>query len=290
MKIIKVIGGLGNQMFQYAFYLSIKQHFPTENVLIDNSLFASYSLHNGFELPNVFNVVPEYADTKNIKKLSRYSSNYYISRILRHILPQKKTEYIESVYFLFDPKVFYKKFDAYYDGYWQNENYFNQIENKVRRNFIFKKELDKRNQNLVNLIQKENSVSIHIRRGDYVNHKIFGGICDLNYYKNAIRFICEKIDQPVFYIFSNNIEWCNENLATLLKGHCYSFVNWNNSTNSYIDMQLMSNCKYNIIANSSFSWWAAWLNNYKGKIVIAPQKWAHVKYADKIQLSTWILI
>ena len=140
-------------------------------------------------------------------------------------------------------------------------------------------------------IRQHKSVSIHVRRGDYVNHPLFGGICDKAYYQRAITYIQEKTDCDYYIIFSNDIKWCEENLSALLMGKNVVFVNWNKGKDSYQDMYLMSRCNYNIIANSSFSWWGAWLNNNPEKIVVAPKIWMKVLDNDfDIIPTSWIRI
>lgn len=290
MKIVKIIGGLGNQMFQYAFYLSLKKKYPEEVIKIDTTMFDTYGLHNGFELKSIFDVDAEYASRQDIRRLSFFVGFYKIQRVLRKMLPTRKTECIEKNDFDFMPVVWSNN-DRYYEGYWQNQKYFVDAQAEVRAAFTFKKELSKRNLELIEKIQSaETSVSLHIRRGDYLNHKLFGGICDIDYYKKAIEYVLENCDTPQFYLFSNDMEWCRINILPLVKGKPLTFVDWNSGLESYIDMQLMSCCRINIIANSSFSWWAAWLNDSFGKMVIAPKLWAHSPWGAEIQLKSWHLI
>ena len=118
-------------------------------------------------------------------------------------------------------------------------------------------------------IEKTNTVSIHIRRGDYLKDKQRNNICNVEYYKLAIEKIKTYIEHPSFFVFSDDINWCKENF----QNEEFNFIDWNTGNNSFIDMQLMSNCKHNIIANSSFSWWAAWLNINSNKIIIGPMYW-----------------
>lgn len=290
MKIVKIIGGLGNQMFQYALYLSLKKRYPDEAIKIDTTMFGTYKLHNGFELKQIFDIDAELASPHEISKLSFYIRYYKIQRIVRKLFPYRRTECIEKRDFDYIPEV-WTKCDLYYEGYWQNVKYFIEAQTEVRSAFKFRKELSSQNKHLMEEIQNtELPVSIHIRRGDYLHHKLFGGICDISYYKKAIEYVLENNDSPKFYLFSNDIEWCRENILPLVRKYPLLFVNWNLGAESYIDMQLMSNCKINIIANSSFSWWAAYLNEHLNKIIIAPKLWAHSPYGKEIQLKSWHLI
>ena len=289
MRIVKVIGGLGNQMFQYALYLSLKDKFQNERILIDKRLFNSYKLHNGFEIDRVFHLDSvEYATQDEIKLVTFNVWNYKMQRIARRILPRLETEFIEENEFFYDNNVF-NKGDLYYEGYWQNYNYFKEIGSLIRNSFQFKNDLSLVNSNLLNEISNEvQSVSIHVRRGDYLNHKTFGGICNLNYYLNAIEYVKNIFHNPIFYFFSNDFTWCRDVLLPLIGDSKYFFIDWNTKQDSYIDMQLMSYCKFNIIANSSFSWWGAWLNANPNKIVIAPKLWWQLFKTDDVVPDDWV--
>lgn len=162
---------------------------------------------------------------------------------------------------------------CYYHGYWCNERYFCDIKDKVFESFKFPK-LDKKNSGIADKIMNTDSVSIHVRRGDYlkVQNSMFQGICTKQYYEKAIEVIHGKIEKPVFYVFSDDIYWCKEKFTH----DNFEFIDWNKGLNSFRDMQLMSLCKNNIIANSTFSWWGAWLNSNPKKIVCAPIKFRNI--------------
>lgn len=266
MKIVRFLGGLGNQMFQYAFYKALQKRFP--DVKADLHGFNDYPLHNGFELDSIFEI--------KINKVSLFVSNLYyihnrkwIYKRLRRVLNLKKCYQEEAVYFKFDPSLLTNPESRYYWGYWQNFNYFKDISDELQSDFHFKNPLDKKNQAVLNQIGKTNSIAIHIRRGDYLKDPLLGGVCDLEYYLNAIKHIQSKLTSTKFFIFSDDIPWCMDNLNL----HDSEFISWNKGPSSYIDLQLMSACKHQIIANSSFSWWAAWLNKNPEKIIICPKYW-----------------
>lgn len=267
MKIVRIIGGLGNQMFQYAFYLALKNRY--ENVKLDISAYEKeYKLHNGFELSNIFDLNFEIASKSEINKL-KYRNNLF-GKIQKKILRKKnEVNYVDTLY---HPEVLDIKEDAYYNGYWNSEYYFLDIEDLVKRSFEFKNGLNDLNKKILNSILKEESVSVHVRRGDYleskINREIYGNICTEEYYEKAIEIIKNKISNPKFYVFSNDIDWCKKNLIL----DNVEYVDWNIGKESYIDMKLMSCCKHNIIANSSFSWWGAWLNKNPNKKVITPAR------------------
>lgn len=265
MKIVNVIGGLGNQMFQYSFALALK-NITKGKVKLDIGNFTGYKLHNGFEIGKIFTNYLEIANGKEVKKIS-YQSNDVYSKVLKKIFKRKKFEFYEQ-------KMEYKEFSSiidkkYFKGYWQSEKYFYVIKDEIKNFFKFPEIKDNKNMKILKRINSSNSVSIHIRRGDYVSHPIHGGICSIAYYKKAIEHLKINVKEPVFYIFSNDIQWCKENL-NLSEAN---YIDWNQGEMSFRDMQLMSECQHNIIANSSFSWWGAWLNNNTDKIVVAPSKW-----------------
>jgi hypothetical protein len=167
------------------------------------------------------------------------------------------------------------------------------IQDKIRTDFQFNKITDEVNLNHIQKIQDCNSVSLHIRRGDYIsiqkNASKFIAL-DIQYYENAIKKISSLISNPIFFVFSDDVDWVKQNLKSEFETHYIS--NNNTKTTSYIDMQLMSMCQHNIIANSTFSWWAAWLNSNTNKIVISPSKWfQHFDVnMDDILPDTWLRI
>ena len=275
MIVIASLGGLGNQMFQYAFYLSLKQ--INNMVKFDISYFKNdIKCHNGFELEDIFDIRIDYStDNENILagKPGKVISFFMNRNILLDIVKR-----FYKNYYISDAKdaityipTFRKKEKGYLVGFWQSEKYFKNIENLLKNDFKFKKALDEKNIRLMDMIKDTNSVSIHVRRGDYlsIENKNFQNVCTLIYYKNAIKYIEKYVNNPFYYIFSNDIEWCRMNLN--LKNATY--VDWNVGEDSYKDMQMMSYCKHNIIANSTFSWWGAWLNGNPNKIVCVPEKW-----------------
>lgn len=179
--------------------------------------------------------------------------------------------------------------DYYLDGYWQDLRYFEE-EHKVKDYFKFR-ELDSRNKKICGQIKNHNSISIHIRRGDYVKNSLYEGICTLDYYKKAIDYIKKRVEEPHFYVFSNDIRWSRENIG--LKENEVDYIDWNVDVDSYKDMQLMSYCKHNIIANSSFSWWGAFLNRNSKKIVISPKIWNNLRSEESSNMlirDEWIKI
>lgn len=288
IKIVNIIGGIGNQMFQYAFALSLKKHFPEEEILIDTSHFNGYGLHNGFEIDRVFGAELRVASGKELRKVTYYTPNYKISRLLRKYLGYKKTEYKEPRLFTYwGDEIYLRLGDTYFEGSWQNEKYFENCKDDIVRAFHFRGSISKRNQVIFNKLMSENSIGIHVRRGDYLQEDSYKNICDLPYYQNAIAYIKDLFNDASFYIFSNDSKWCRENLLPLC-GNA-TVVDWNSGSDSWVDMMLLSNCKHNIIAHSSFSWWAAWLNQNHNKVVISPTGWFNKEgITDSPQLPNWV--
>lgn len=291
MKIVNILGGLGNQMFQYAFALALSEKWPNESVRIDTSGFNGYPFHNGYELKRIFNVsLPE---TSLIEKMSVFYPllNYRMLKIGIRILPKRKTVIKEPKDMSFDPNILRLKDSGYYLGYWQTEKYFNDIRQTILDVFTFPHFLPKsKNQNLSKEIIDKVTVSVHVRRGDYLKIGNACGICTLEYYNKAISNILERIQPDTFLVFSDDIDWCQKNLSTSFGTIQAIYVDWNNGLDSYRDMQLMSLCNHNIIANSSFSWWGAWLNSHPDKIVITPYKWMNNGGWVDIIPKDWITI
>lgn len=187
--------------------------------------------------------------------------------------------------FIYD-ELIYKKAtsNCIFCGLWQTELYFNFCEKDVRRNFVFTPFQDDQNIQLAEKMKNENSVAIHIRKGaDYLKRNIWDGTCSVEYYNQAINYLKEHVSNPVFYLFTDNPKWVEENLKDI----DYKLVDWNpvSGKQSYRDMQLMSYAKHNIIANSTYSWWGAWLNNNPQKIVVAPKIW----FNPKIEKAPYII-
>ncbi|WP_279150742.1 alpha-1,2-fucosyltransferase [Muribaculum intestinale] len=289
MKIVRIIGGLGNQMFQYALYLSLRKRFPKEKILVDCSLFRSYGVHNGLELDKVFGVDLPQASFFEMFKVTVPTYNYTLARIVRKILPKRVSECYEAKDYTYNEHVF-SPGNRYYNGYWQNFRYFIDIRELIQNTYKFSLPHDNKNSEILReLSESQSSVSIHVRRGDYLKAPNYAGLCGLEYYRQAINYIKKQIKSPSFYIFSDDIGWCKENIMPMLEDAPVNIVDWNRGSDSYRDIQIMSACKNNIIANSSFSWWAAFLNTNKNAIVCAPAKWTNTIVNCKFQLPEWVL-
>jgi hypothetical protein len=272
--VIKLNGGLGNQMFQYALGHIISLNYNSQ-LLLDKELFQLKEKTPGhtprsFEL-GVFGIDNPSASKEDIRYFEQLSLLNKLKRELNLNYP--KMFYEEN--FSFDAKIENVLPPVYLRGFFQSFKYFKNHEDDIRKLFKFPENiLDENNKGLLKKIKFTSSVSIHIRRGDYVEDKVtqkFHGNCSLDYYDQAISKIKEFDKEVEFFFFSDDIKWVeNEFKNYRIKK---TFVGSNTGKNSWKDMLLMSQCHHNIIANSSFSWWAAWLNKNNFKKIIAPKRW-----------------
>ncbi len=292
MRIVQIIGVLVNQMCQYAMLVSLRSRFPDEEVFYNASFFNGYPLHNGFELDRIFNITAKQASLKDIRRVYHFFVGHFIFfRIYTHFLPAMKSEIREKESTPYKEDLYSIKGDKYYNGYWADHRYFDDCKDELIKEFSLKTSLDDKNmifleQNLDNYL-----CSLHVRRGDYLNDPEYRGICDLNYYQQAINIVFSKVKKTIkFLVFSNDISWCRENLSNSFGNNEVEYVDWNKGKDSYKDMYLMSRCNANIIANSSFSWWAAYLNVHDDKIVVSPLNFKNKDMGFKVPLDDWICI
>lgn len=271
---IQLFGGLGNQMFQYACARNLA-HINNTNIVLDTTKLSeeattSYTKRS-YEL-NIFNIDCKIAGKQDLircKPLKLRLLNYFSIKVLSRGI--KLSNYYIEGSLKFDSSIFNVKRNSFVSGYWQSERYFLPIEKSIRDDFTFKNFDDEKNLNILEHIRRSNSISLHIRLGDYQksSHKIHG-TQPIDYYYRAIKYLSGKVKTPFFFIFSDDIEWVKKNLNIDVR---HKFIDWNQREKSYLDMQLMSECKHNIISNSTFSWWGAWLNKHREKIVISPKAW-----------------
>lgn len=287
MNIIRISAGLGNQMFQYALYLSLREINP--DIAIDISEFKYRKHHQGYELERIFNITPKVASELEVAKMVDTSKAFWAT-LRRKLFGTKIANgtYIKESGFNYQ-EGFAQMQDTYFEGFWQSYRYFEQIVSLIRKEFSFKEPLTERNQECAEQISSTESVSIHIRRGDYTKSRRWqniGSICNSDYYNWAMASMNASIPNAQYFIFSDDIKWVRENLNIPNA----TYIDWNSGAASYNDLRLMSLCKHNIIANSSFSWWGAYLNNNEDKIVIAPSKWYRDTPTPDLLPPSWITI
>lgn len=271
MIIIKVQGGLGNQLQQYAMYVKFQK--LGKDVRLDTSWFQKdiqkkQYMQRKLEL-DYFKHPPYQICTKEEKEALLGKENSIISKFIQRTKAGKE-KYFREEGRMYLPEVFLKE-NAYVDGYWACEAYYHDVLEELREQLVFPESPILKNQEVLKKMQQENAVSIHIRRGDYLNKEnaaLFGNICTKGYYDEAIRRIKEKVLNPYFYIFSDDATYAREQFS----GENTTIVDWNTKEWNFYDMLLMSQCKHNICANSTFSFWGARLNSYKDKMIIRPLK------------------
>ena len=281
MIVTKLIGGLGNQMFQYAVGRSLAEIHQTSLAL--DTTDSQQLEARPFDLGKL-NARYEIAGSKIV----RVTQGNRWQRLLKRIFPGPWNLFFEK-YFHFDDAVLKSPDQTYLVGFWQSEKYFAGNRTLLLKEFIPKNPLSGLNLELSTKINQTTAVSLHIRRGDYVTNlqaNQFHGIMALDYYHESLKYLKSKIPPFEVFVFSDDPKWVQENLKTDYKTH---YVIHNQDKNEE-DMRMMSLCHHNIIANSSFSWWGAWLNQNPNKIVIAPKNWFKDLTKDTKDLipSEWI--
>jgi hypothetical protein len=268
MIIVQLTGGLGNQLFQFAFgkTLAIKNNckLKLDMSMFDLDLKREYSLAP-------FTIDAEVATKSECNILKGENLGYY-DRVKKKIF-YSRSKIIQEQHISFSPANLTIQKPAYLIGYWQSEKYFIEFKKQIFNSFqiCLKPSVD--NQSLLDRIESCNAISLHVRRGDFIQEeqtKQVHGSCSMEYYQKAIEHISNYISDPVFFIFSDDIQWVYQNLNLQFTAF---IVDINNGKSDYEDLRLMSKCKHHILANSSFSWWGAWLNQSEDKIVIAPKIW-----------------
>lgn len=269
MVTVRLMGGLGNQMFQYAIGCSMA-HDLHEELYLDTAFYHRPHINTTpwpYQLYH-FNIQCKIISNTPLSRL-----RYYYMRFLHLNLFSTYDTYICEESLSYDPGVIQKKGRIYLDGYWSCEKYFLHNADLIRNAFKILTPPDAQNENWSEMIKNTNAVCIHVRRGDYVNNaganKIYGTISP-DYYHRAIEYVSKMVHSPVFFVFSDDIQWAKDNILIPYEVH---YMEHNDSVHGYEDLRLMMLCKHYIIANSTFSWWGAWLGNFSEKIVVSPRNW-----------------
>lgn len=290
MIIIKLQGGLGNQLFQYAYGLKI-------SLLLGQNFYLDTSLLSGDRIgvtPREFELYPYKISAAVIsnddsKSIGIVKSPYFIKILTRFNLAFRNCKYFnEKKFNIFDMELDDPNFSFVFEGYWQGEKYFNEVQNELREQ-IGSYQLHPSANSLKHEMLNCNSVALHVRRGDYISNPKaakFHALCGLSYYKSAMDLIVQHIDFPHFYIFTDDPEWVSVNLSSK---HPLKIVSGLANLTHHDELSLMSSCRHNVISNSSFSWWGAWLNPNPDKTVIAPKVWHKTnKVNDDLLPKDWI--
>lgn len=267
--IIEIGGGLGNQMFQYALYLKFTSLGKKCSLYYDHENF----IHNGLHLKAAFDIDLELSSKEDLELLKK-ESKLLSSRVLKKLGRGVNLYWEHNKDYEYKPEIFLTKGPAYLQGCWLSEKYFLDIEELVRQKFVFKNINVKSKLLAAEIIENNHSVSFHIRRGDYLKSSIHKNIGYPNYLKAALDRLKPFNNKPELYIFSDDVNYAAEVAKQIdIPGKVYKIIDWNSGLESFNDMYLMALCKYNIIANSTFSWWGAWLNDNKNKQIVSPAEW-----------------
>ncbi len=291
MIIIKLQGGLGNQLFQYQAYSLLCKRF--DEVYLDVTEY-NFPFNNGyrkFDLKS-FETVPMHFIMFSNSYLERLIYNFFFKNIKVLSLQNKSVfNYInanEAAKLSSDLSEISD--NTYIEGWFSNERF---ISDEEKRSFYFKPKIMNQNglQSIYHKIKQTSSIAVHVRRTDYlIESEAYGNICTDLYYRNAIQYMEDRIDTPFFYFFSDDIEWCKKHFG-IKDNYCYidsSLVKCKNRTVS--DLFLMSSCKNQIAANSTYSWWSAILNKETNKIILRPSRWTKNNDGSKIFPKEWIII
>lgn len=288
MIIVKLCGGLGNQLFQYAAGRALSLINHTE-LCLDLSWFENIPSSNTKRDYCLKNFTIKASELSGFNKYiailhsNKILSRTPISRIIWKHYREKSFDFDRDFVSLPD--------FTYLNGYWQSHLYFESYIIQIRHDLKVKLMPNVDDSKYLPKIDQFNSVSIHFRRGDYVNQKAASavhGACSMDYYKTAIEYVKSKIDNPNFFVFSDDIEWVKNNFV---KDDSFNYILRSKTDSEVHDLMLMSRCKHHIIANSSFSWWAAMLNADENKIVVAPKRWfANSKPTPTLIPESWVRI
>ncbi|HIP35301.1 MAG TPA: alpha-1,2-fucosyltransferase [Crocinitomix sp.] len=295
MIFLKITGGLGNQMFQFATAYALAKKNNT-NIGIDLSEISSKKhkqnfTYRNFQLDKTFNI-------SNFELIPSFAYDFIVGNQLKDKLKRffVKGDFFYEKSLEFDNSLFQiNNKNTYIEGYFQSEKYFIEFEKEIKKQFTFKQKTNLKTQNLSNFLSNKQTLAIHIRRGDYVNNKAINsthGTCPVEYYQKALSYF--DLNKHHLCFFSDDINWVKKTFTSIIELKSITFVDWNSGEDAWQDMYLMSLCKNFIIANSSFSWWGAWLSKHTNKKIIAPKQWFNNKTKNlqtkDLIPSSWIKI
>src|SRR3989442_95689 len=293
MVIVRLLGGLGNQMFQYAAArrLALAHNVPLK---LDTPWLApgadrAYGLQ-------ALNIQEAFATRGGVGEL-RGPATRGIPRVLFRLRRRFKIGYDwtwihERTLSPADPRVFHAGARTYLDGYWQSEKYFSDVADTIRREFTSRDRLDAGPREILDRMATAESVSVHVRRGDYASHPRASrarSVCTPSYYQRCVAYIAERLGHTHLFVFSDDPDWVAANLRFEYPTTLVSTVP---ARPDHTDLRLMSACRHHVIANSSFSWWGAWLNPHHDQLVLAPRRWMNDPPVDDraVVPARWISV
>lgn len=271
---IKIWGGLGNQLFQYAFGYALSKEYK-DDLFLDIEFYDKQYKYVGIRK---FNLDMLKCNTKIASKrrgIIKILESFLVNRIIHRYKPEivfrtKKNLFVKErkkEYFSISEPV--RGINNYYDGYWQTSLYFRKYKLELKEQFKYNGKYNDSAKYFLNKIQNSNSVSVHIRRGDFVSSKRIGHLIDLEYYIRAMDYICFIVSDPVFFIFSDDLQWVRKNLKS---SYSLEYVDNKCNDSEIVDMMLMTECKHGIMSASTFSWWGNWLKDAdENTIIVAPR-------------------
>lgn len=273
MIIVRLMGGMGNQMFQYALGRRLAYDNNTE-LKLDLGFFERQPINNAnhvrrnFDL-DVFKLAAKLASPSEVYDLTRRLPFSFGDKVLNRLIGLKPT-YVREPHFHFAPEILSVGDGVFLEGYWQTEKYFASIDEILREDFEFREEISENAGKILERIRSSQSVCVNVRRGDFVTNS-FHGTQDIDYYRQGEEIVRSRTDDATFFVFSDDIEWCEANLKFNGPATFVSHIYAGRKFQDYL--RLMSACKHFIIPNSSFAWWAVWFNRDINKTVVAPKRW-----------------
>ncbi len=287
MIVVRLMGGLGNQMFQYALgrRLACEQKVPLK---LDLSWFEANKT-TAIEMPRDFaldgwQIEAAIATSEDLAQFQMKRSVETRLRCFFSFITKKSSKILFERGFAFDEGVLRARAPVFLEGYWQSEKYFRSIETILRNDFSLSTPLCVHSIPLLERIGQCTAVSVHVRRGDYISNSstnAYHGACSIEYYRKAAGLIAERVASPHFFVFSDEPGWAKKNLTFSWP---VTYVEHEESCSDHQDIWIMSRCSHHIIANSSFSWWGAWLSSFKKKVVVAPRRWFRKSSIDTSDL------
>jgi len=279
MILIRFTGGLGNQLFQFALGVSLQENNNLivkfdDGLLRDKRGDHSIVTHRDLEIDKIFNIELPFASEKEVEYFNGRCSNNIVIKVINriHLISAKKKWVIEKNR-SFNPDILNITDDKCLIGAWQSEKYFETSSIDLKKQLSFKNQMQPNSKILLDTINKKNTVCVHVRRGDYVTSPLYNktiGALTINYYLSAMNQISKQIENPVFHIYSDDLEWCQKHF----KGSNIALIqNEHVGEKTFNYFQMMTQYTHYIISNSTFSWWTAWLGEKKESIIITPKTW-----------------
>ncbi len=290
MIVVRISDGLGNQMFQYALGRRLSRERGVALKLDPRAVKGHPERHFALDELSLESAFATKDEVRALTRLPTLVPKKLAPRFLRERRRRLRppTYRREGDSFRFEPDVLSTPAPAYLHGYWQSERYFDSIADVLREDFEVRTPITGRDAQVAAQIDDVEAVSIHVRRGDYVSdpatHALHG-VCSADYYAQGVAYFTEHLSAPRFFVFSDDPAWAAANLK--LPSDTV-FIDHNDGSNGHEDLRLMSRCRHHLIANSSFSWWGAWLNPRPDKIVVAPRRWTTAFECPDVCPPAWV--